>query len=147
MFRLWQLFLVAVAKAFSLENKTPASWDDACRQFQDTYRNETLLVFFDDLEFFPQKDEFRKACYEHIAKNRIVVSEIQRCLKKEWSYDIPEFVTMFIGWRTLSDYCRHFPDYSKPDVVRLFSVTGGIPAVIKELDVFLRLVTVERLKD
>ena len=54
---------------------------------------------------------------------------------------------MIIGWRTLSDCCRHFPDYSKPDVVRLFSVTGGIPAVIKELDVFLRLVTVERLKD
>jgi hypothetical protein len=126
--------LQAFAKAFSLENKTPASWDDACRQFQDTYRNETLLVFFDDLEFFPQKDEFRKACYEHIAKNRIVVSEIQRCLKKEWSYDIPEFVTMFIGWRTLSDYCKYFPDYSKQDVVRLFSVTGGIPAVIKELD-------------
>lgn len=39
-----------------------------------------------------------------------------------------------LPYRTIAEYCRLFPGYSRPDIVRLYSLTGGIPSILKELD-------------
>lgn len=39
-----------------------------------------------------------------------------------------------MGYRSLAEYCKLFSSYEKKDIVRLFGLTEGIPAVAKELE-------------
>lgn len=126
--------LQAFAKAFELETESPENWTEAARAFQKKYRSETLLVFFDDLEFFSEQDAFRKACFEFIAKKNIVVAETRRCCRDDWNPTPMDPFSVFIGCRTLPDLCKVFHNYTKQDVVRLFSMTGGISTILKELE-------------
>ena len=126
--------LRAFAKAFELETESPETWEEAGRVFQKKYGSETLLVFFDDLEFFSEQDAFRKACFEFIAKKNIIVAETCRCRREDWKPEPMHHFSVFIGCRMLSDLCKLFPDYAKPDIVRLYSMTGGISTILNELD-------------
>ena len=126
--------LTAFAAAFQLEKENPASWDEAGRLFQKKYGKQALHVLLDDLERFPQRKEFGAACFLHIARGRIVVSELWRCNREDWDPDDATLASLYIGCRTLADYCKLFPEYPRPDVLRLFSMTGGILAILHELD-------------
>ncbi len=126
--------LRAFAKTFELETESPENWTEAGRAFQKKYCSETLLVFFDDLEFFSERDAFRTACFEFIAKHNIIVAETWRCLREDWD-PMPLYpFSLFIGCRTLPDLCKLFPKYAKQDIVRLYSMTGGISTILKELN-------------
>lgn len=126
--------LTAFAAAFQLEKENPASWDEAGRLFQKKYGKQALHVLLDDLERFPQRKEFGAACFLHIARGRIVVSELWRCNREDWDPDDATLASLYIGCRTLADYCKLFPEYSRSDVLRLFSMTGGILTILHELD-------------
>ncbi|MBQ0038362.1 MAG: hypothetical protein KBS74_06805 [Clostridiales bacterium] len=43
-----------------------------------------------------------------------------------------------LSYRTLADFCRALPEYDRADVVRLYALTGGIPAAAQETDANLR---------
>ena len=122
------------AATFQLENENPASWDEAGRLFRKKYGKQALHVLLDDLERFPQRKEFGTASFLHIARGRIVVSELRRCTRENWDPDDTTLASLYIGCRTPADFCKLFPDYSRPDVLRLFSMTGGILAILHELD-------------
>ena len=126
--------LTAFAAAFELENNNPASWDEAGLLFRKKYKNQALHVLLDDLEHFPQKKEFDAACFLHIARGRIVVSKLRRRIREDWDPDDNNQASVYIGCRTPADYCKYFPAYSKQDVLRLFSMTGGILTILHELD-------------
>jgi len=125
--------LAAFAAAFELENKKPASWEEAGQLFQKKYKNQTLHVLLDDLERFPQRKEFDAACL-YIARDRIIVSEFRRCIRENWEPDDFNLATIYIGCRTLADYCKYFPAYAKQNILRLFSLTGGFLTILHELD-------------
>lgn len=39
-----------------------------------------------------------------------------------------------VRYRTLADFCKLFPSYKPQEVLRIHAMTGGIPAIIKEID-------------
>ena len=126
--------LSAFAGAFRLDKENPASWDEAGQLFFQKYHKKKLHIFLDDLAFFPQQREFQNDCFPYMKRGEIVVSVIERRVNEEWYQSGEFFDSIYIGWRTLADYCRYFPDYSKQDVVRLFSLTGGVLTILEELD-------------
>ena len=126
--------LQAFGEAFSLGNCTITSWEEAGKRFLKKYGNQALLVILDDLEFFPQAQECERACIHPISCNRIVTAKVRRGSREMMEPAPYEEASVYIGYRTLADYCTLFPDYSRQEVVRLFSLTGGIPSLLQELD-------------
>ena len=124
----------AFANAFQLEKEKPTSWNEVGKLFHEKYGKQAMHILLDDLEFFPQRNDLRIAIDNYIARGRIVVSELRRCIREDWNPNSISFVSVFIGRRTLSDYCKYFPTYSKQDILRLFSMTGGVLAILKEID-------------
>lgn len=125
--------LKAFCNTLELSNPALASWDEVGQMFQKRYHNRALLMILDDMEFFEGRREFWDTCYKYMAVDRIVVAEIIRFERAEYVLDDLE-VSVFIGHRTLSDYCKMLPTYSKQDIVRLFALSGGILPILRELD-------------
>ena len=126
--------LHAFGDAFSLDGCMPASWEEAGKRFIEKYGQQALLIILDDLELFPQAAECERACIDAISRGRIVTAEVRRGSREEMEPASYDAASVYIGYRTLADYCKLFPEYSRQDIMRLFSLTGGIPSLLKELD-------------
>ncbi len=125
--------LKAFCEAFDLPSSDPGSWDEVGRMFRAKYERQAFLVILDDLEFFAWSGEVRDASSKYFATDNIVVAEIMRCERDEWVL-IDYEASVFIGYRSLADYCKMFPAYSTKDIVRLYSLTAGILPILRELD-------------
>ncbi len=109
------------------EGTAVTNWKEAASVFyalRDHYR--TLLIFEDEPE------ELRRECKEAFApysrrKGLFHICEITHD-------DSGGRCSVLLPYLTIADFCDNLSAYSRPDIMRLHALTGGIPAVAKELD-------------
>lgn len=111
-----------------LHGETAENWLDAMKCFMQRLGDSCFLLFVEgDDESAPYK-EFSEAldmvnCLDIIYTVPVVTTE-----------PIPKQRYGNISPRSIADFIQVFPDYSYQDVIRLQGLTGGLPAVAKELD-------------
>ena len=114
-----------------LKNFQADDWADAAKQYKKLYSVRFHLLILDtDTEnksynsFYKALDDVGEPKHTNIA---YVVTEAPRMMHK------PGNITP----RSLADYIKSFPTFDRSAIVRLHGLTGGIPAVAKELDAAL----------
>ena len=119
---------------FDLDPKDSGSWDQIGRSFKKKYNGRSLLIFYDDFEDFEDYDEFTAASAEYIEHGRIIPCWItHKDLDHRYEYHTSQ-ISINIEYRTLSEIYKILPDYSRADVLRLFTLTSGILPILEELN-------------
>ena len=113
-----------------LKNHEPLSdWEQAADVYMKEHASGYKLLIWED-----EHDAVSRAC--HIAFLKYHDDEsanVVFCIIAEKETSIWRNVFP-VRYRTLAEYCKLFSAYEKKDIVRLFGLTEGIPAVAKELD-------------
>ena len=116
------------ARLYLPEDAVVSSWADAAKAFADLrYHRRTLLIFEDEAE------ELQSECKEAFApytrrKGLFRICEITHEISPKENHCVP------IPFLSIADYCENLSVYTRADVMRLHALTGGIPAVAKELE-------------
>ena len=103
------------------------TWKDALNALYDQFRIGFYLFLFDDVDA-PSYEDFRLALKESEQPMNIqfrVTETIAPYFGRKTGYIEP---------RSVADFLNTFTALNKADVIRLYSLTGGIPAVAKEMD-------------
>ena len=121
--------LAAFAEDFLADKKTPQTWQEACLRFAADQGKRFLFIFLDDLDSFENAKEVGTVWSEIIEGNaHIATAQLQQGEHHSFLDGLE------MGYRTIADFCKALPDYDRASVVRLYALTGGIPAVAHEID-------------
>ena len=109
------------------EGTSVSNWEDAAKAFATLrYRRQTLLVFEDEAQELQQ--ECKKAFMPYVRhKGLFRICEIGESCSRKDEFCVP------LPFLSISDFCEDLSG-SRADIMRLHALTGGIPAVAKELD-------------
>ena len=109
------------------ENTAVSNWEEATKAFA-ALRNhrKTLLIFEDEPEGLQRECKEAFVPYSR-RKGLFHICEITHS-DSEGSADVS------VPFLSISDFCDNLSGFSRPDIMRLHALTGGIPAVAKELD-------------
>lgn len=121
---------LALFQQMYLKNHAPISdWEQAADAYMKEHEIGYKLLIWED-EHNPVQNE----CYHAFSKYlREDSAFVVFCMIEEGDIEIYESI-FSVRYRTLAEYCKLFAAYEKKDIVRLFGLTEGIPAVAKELD-------------
>ena len=125
---------LSFCRVFELTLDTSETWEDIGKAFHNKYHNATLLIIFDDIEGYPEKHEFYHAVSRYVDLKRIAVCWIVRGDPLADCYAANGEVRIGVKYRTLGDYFKVLPTYSRKDILRLFTLTDGILPILYELD-------------
>lgn len=104
------------------------NWDDAVKTFLAERRAGLKLIIFED-EQNDAMEQCRAAFHSGKGGMRnLIFCSISRSSKHTDRNNVEA------NYLTITDVCKCFPAYAKQDAVRLQALTGGIPAILKELD-------------
>ena len=116
------------ARLYLPDGTVVSTWEDAGKAFTTLrHHRKTLLVFEDETEECQR--ECKKAFLPYTRRKGLFrICEIKQSCSRKDEYCVP------ISFFSISDFCDNLSLYSRADVMRLHALTGGIPAVAKELD-------------
>lgn len=113
-----------------LPNHAPLSdWEQAADAYLRAHATGYKLLIWED-ENNPISSACNTAFWKHVRDGS---ASIVFCSIDEEVNGIDEGI-FAMRYRSLAEYCKLFSNYEKKDIVRLFGLTEGIPAVAKELD-------------
>ncbi len=115
------------AKLYLPEDASVTNWTEAAKAFTALrHHRRTLLVFEDEVEELQQ--ECKKAFLPYTRQKGLFrICEIRQSVSRKEEFCVP------IPFFTIADFCENLSG-SRADIMRLHALTGGIPAVAKELD-------------
>ncbi len=116
------------ARLYLPEDAIVSNWEEAAKAFT-VLRNHrrTLLIFEDELQELQQECKQAFAPYTR-RKGLFRIGEISREKTPRYEFQIPIFNF------SVADFMENLPSLSRPDIVRLYALTGGFPAMVKDLD-------------
>ena len=120
--------------AFDLDQSVAGSWTEIGKAFHKKHGSKTLLILFDDAEEYSETVEFKEVVDKYINLRRIVVCWLKRDDPLANSYYGPNTIRIGVRYRTLGEYFKILPTYSRKDILRLFTLTDGILPILYELD-------------
>ena len=114
-----------------LNGENAENWNEAVKKYKKLTSGRFQVLFIDQCTESAASKDFASAIHSVKLHDHTLV------LFAETS--APESIQDpgNIKPRSIADYLRVFPDYDKADVIRLYGLTGGLPAVAKELDASL----------
>lgn len=99
-------------------------WNDAVNAFMEKRNcNYTLLIF-----------ENNDSCYEAFKKSIRQTNYTQICCLRDTVPPNYAAAVIQIGYRTLQDYFRAFPNHNRREILCFYALTGGVYSVAKKLD-------------
>ena len=115
------------AKLYLPEDISVTNWAEAAKAFTVLrHHRRTLLVFEDEAEEWQQ--ECKKAFLPYTRQKGLFrICEIRQSVSRKEEFCVP------IPFFTIADFCENLSG-NRADIMRLHALTGGIPAVAKELD-------------
>lgn len=121
---------LALFQQMYLPNHAPLSdWEQAADAYMKVHATGYKLLIWED-----ENNAVSRACHSAFLKYHNESSaNVVFCIIAEEEIGIWKNVFP-VRYRTLAEYCKLFSVYEKKDIVRLFGLTEGIPAVAKELD-------------
>lgn len=120
--------LAQFCRMYLPEHEDIHNWDDAVKAFLAERRSGLKLIIFED-EQNDAMEQCRAAFHSGKGGMRnLVFCSISRSSKHTDRNNVEA------NYLTITDVCKCFPAYAKQDAVRLQALTGGIPAILKELD-------------
>ena len=114
-----------------LNGENAADWNDAVKKFINSTGGRFQVLFIDDDNGSAAYKDFESAIFSIKLHDHTLVYPVKTFAPE--SKRKPGNIKP----RSIADYLRVFPDYDKADVIRLHGLTGGLPAVAKELDAVL----------
>ncbi len=122
---------LATFQQMYLPNMEPLpDWEQTAAAYMKEHASSYKLLIFED-----ENNPVSNACYAAFGKHMQEGSaSIVFCLIGEKDIGGIEDGIFPMRYRTLAEYCKLFSAYDKKDIVRLFGLTEGIPAIAKELD-------------
>lgn len=102
-------------------------WKDAVDAFMDNRHYGSTLLIFDEAGLSADN-----GCYPCFLEYALKRKNVKICLISTHESLAPCGVQ--IRHRTIADFIKAFPNYSRYDTLRLYALTGGLLAVAKELD-------------
>lgn len=110
------------------EDATVSNWEEAAKAFTTLRDHRRTLLIFED-----EPQELQQECKQAFApytrrKGLFRIGEISREKAPRYEFQIP------ISYFSVADFLENLPSLSRPDIVRLYALTGGFPAVVKDLD-------------
>ena len=105
-----------------------SDWESAVDDFVAANKGLTL-VFFDDAQ-----GEEAAECIKAFSRAMRSARNIVVCRLSTTTKEYLGQRHVRIGYRTLADYISCLENMSRQDVLRLWALTGGIPAIAKEID-------------
>lgn len=125
-------------KAVALENFRTAcfpnagsaqDWDDAFSKAAAAFKGKPVMIFLDDFADLGSDAELLNAFQKFsLSQRNVLLVTVGSHIKTEKTKDVS------ISPRSLADFCKVLPGYSKQDIARLYAVTGGVLPVMKKLD-------------
>lgn len=114
-----------------LDNYQAADWNDSAKQYTKQYAFRFHLLILDTEKKNEAYDNFINALHKVGVPKRTCLADILT--------ESPSIICKpgYITPRSLVDFMRVIPTLDKAAIVRLHGLTGGIPAVAKELDATL----------
>ena len=106
-----------------------SDWEQAADAYLKAHATGYKLLIWED-ENNPISSACNTAFWKHVRDGS---ASIVFCSIDEEVNGIDEGI-FTMRYRSLAEYCKLFSNYEKKDIVRLFGLTEGIPAVAKELD-------------
>lgn len=121
---------LALFQQMYLKDQTPLTdWEQAADAYMKEHASGYKLLIWED-----KTNAVSRACHSAFLKyHNDESANVVFCIIAEKKTGIWDNVFP-VRYRTLAEYCNLFSAYEKKDVVRLFGLTEGIPAVAKELD-------------
>ena len=121
---------LALFQQMYLKNHEPLlDWRQAAGAYMKEHASGYKLLIWED-EHNPVQNECHSAFYKYVRQGS---GSVVFCSIAEDDIGIDDGI-FIMRYRTLAEYCKLFSAYEKKDIVRLFGLTEGIPAVAKELD-------------
>lgn len=105
------------------------NWQEAAGAFIAERNGHPALLFIDYGRSDPSTECFSAFADYAVSMDILCICEIIRSDKV-----YPCLHRISAHYRTLADFCKLFPEYSKEDQMRIYALTDGIPMVMKELD-------------
>ena len=110
------------------ENAIISNWEEAAKAFTALRDHRRTLLIFED-----EPQELQQECKQAFApytrrKGLFRIGEISQEKTPRYEFQIP------ISNFSIADFMENLPSLSRPDVVRLYALTGGFPAVVKDLN-------------
>ncbi len=137
----------AYAFYFSFDQLTYA---DAVRRFSDLYltgdsnpqnMTEALNTFLFERGQRPtlifleeEENDAIRECRDVLLETVRNIPTVRLCLLETTQEPPFDNYSVWIGYLTPADFCSLFPRYSRSEAMRLYALTGGIPAIVKSLD-------------
>lgn len=106
-----------------------SDWEQAADAYLKAHATGYKLLIWED-ENNPISSACNTAFWKHVRDGS---ASIVFCMIDEEVNGIDEGI-FTMRYRSLAEYYKLFSNYEKKDIVRLFGLTEGIPAVAKELD-------------
>jgi len=120
--------LAQFCRMFLSKQENIHTWDDAVKAFLSLQQLGRKLILFED-EQNASMEQCRAAFLSERGEMRnLTFCFISRSSKK------PVRNAVEANYLSIAEICSSFPAYTKQDAVRLYALTGGIPAILKELD-------------
>ena len=115
-------------RLYLTEDAIVSNWEEAAKAFTALRdHRRTLLIFEDELQELQQECKQAFAPYTR-RKGLFRIGEISREKTPKYEFQIP--ISIF----SVADFLENLPSFSRPDMVRLYALTGGFPAVVKDMD-------------
>lgn len=120
--------LAQFCRMFLPEQGDIHNWDDAVKAFLALRQSGRKLIIFEDEQNASMEQCCAAFCSQRGGMRNLIFCFISRECKETGNRNVSA------NYFTMADVCRSFPAYAKQDAVRLHALTGGIPAILKELD-------------
>jgi len=114
-----------------LNGEKAANWNEAVKKYNNSTGGRFQVLFIDDDNGSAAYKDFESAMHSIKLHDHTLVLPVKTFAPV--SIQEPGNIKP----RSIADYLRVFHDYDKADVIRLHGLTGGLPAVAKELDTAL----------
>ena len=113
---------------FLSEQEDIHNWNDAVKIFLAGRQLGRKLIIFED-----EQNEAMEQCLAAFTAQRGGMLNLIFCyISRNGKYSDKSNVKA--SYLTITDFCKSFSVYAKQDAVRLRALTGGMPAILKELD-------------
>ena len=124
-----KLFAEKTSKKLSV---VVSGWEDSIKAIAKKYEH----VVLDDLTSVYSYKRFHQACYDHmitdINKRPFVILIAQTADNISGLAD--NYATLNLDYLTIRNVTKIFPKTPKPDVLGIYTLSGGIPKILREYD-------------
>ena len=114
---------------FLARDNNPLNMTEALNAFLFERRKRPTLIFLEE-----EENDAMRECRDILLETVRNIPTVRLCLLETTQEPPLDNYSVWIGYLIPADFCNLFPRHSRSEAMRLYALTGGIPAIVKDLD-------------